>query len=55
MAHDFTETLDFNHSVKVRLTGGYDGSYTTISGITVVHGTLIIRQGTVTVENLLIE
>jgi len=55
MAHDFTETLDFNHSGKVRLTGGYDGSYTTNAGKTVVHGTLIIRQGTVTVENLLIE
>jgi alpha-tubulin suppressor-like RCC1 family protein len=49
------ENLVFNRNVAVTLKGGYDGSFGTNSGQTVIRGTLTITSGSVTMENIIIQ
>jgi C1A family cysteine protease len=51
----FTESPNFNLNMSVLLKGGYDSSFTFQSGLTVIHGTMTISAGTITVENLIIK
>ncbi len=48
----FTEELNLNHPVPVRLTGGYDTSFTTITGRTAVRGSVTVKLGALEAENL---
>ncbi len=49
------ENLVFNRNVAVTLKGGYDSSFGTSSGQTVIRGTLIITSGSVVLENIIIQ
>lgn len=51
----FTEDLDFNSNISVVLEGGYDSSFTSQTGFTIVQGMMTIGSGKITVENLIIE
>ncbi|MBI5100254.1 MAG: S8 family serine peptidase, partial [Nitrospirae bacterium] len=51
-----TEDPDFNlvPGIAVSLIGGYDSGFGSRTGLTVISGTLTIRSGTVTVENIIL-
>jgi carboxypeptidase family protein/putative Ig domain-containing protein len=53
-ARTFTETLLFNRPISVFLKGGYDAGFTSPTGATKVKGKLLIRQGTVRVNGLVV-
>ncbi len=55
MAGDYYENLVFGNSVTVRVQGGYDSTFSTISGVTTIHGSLTISGGTVTLGNVVIK
>ncbi len=49
----FSESLILDRPISINLQGGYtDTTYTTTSGTTSLHGTLMIKNGTVRVSNL---
>lgn len=50
----YGENLSFNRNVSVALKGGYDSSFSTKSSNSVINGTLIISDGAVTLENIII-
>jgi hypothetical protein len=50
-----TETLNYNKGYSVKLQGGYDCGFTTNQGVTTVHGILMISDGTVTIENVIVQ
>jgi hypothetical protein len=54
-AGDRTETLSYSQGYSVKLQGGYDCDFTTNPGFTIVHGSMTISDGTVTVENLILQ
>jgi hypothetical protein len=49
------ENLVFNRNVAVTLKGGYDSSFGTNSGQTIIRGTLTITSGSVVLENIIIQ
>jgi len=51
----FVENLLCDQSKTATIKGGYDSSYTNNSGFTTLQGTLTIRNGILTVENLQIQ
>ncbi|MEJ2684772.1 MAG: fibronectin type III domain-containing protein [Candidatus Sulfobium sp.] len=54
-ASTFIEDLDFSSNISVFLEGGYDSSFTSQTGFTIVQGTMTITAGKIRVENLIIE
>lgn len=48
------ETLLLDRPVDVTIKGGYDNEFKDISSFTTIEGTLVIRSGSVTVENIVI-
>ena len=50
----FTENLTIDANKSVTLEGGYDGSYSTITGTTALQGALIISNGTLIIENFVL-
>jgi len=48
----FNENPDFNRNISVTISGGYDCSYSKNDQESVVNGTITIRNGTVTLENI---
>ena len=50
-----TETLNTNLNKTVTFDGGYNCDYTAVTGKTTLNGTLTISEGTVTVENFVLE
>jgi hypothetical protein len=55
LASDFDESLDFNRDIEVVLLGGYDAGFSSVTGISTVHGSVTISGGTVTVDNVAIQ
>jgi len=53
-AVDLTESPVFNRPAKVILKGGFDGTFTSNSGYTTLHGILKISAGSVTIEKIVI-
>ena len=51
---DFSEVFTFNKNNAVTLAGGYDSGYKFQTGYTTMNGPLIIQNGSLTVENLVI-
>ena len=51
----FNEALNFNMDIPVIFKGGYNSAFTSQTGYTTIVGTLTITQGTVTVENLILQ
>jgi PKD repeat protein len=49
--HTFSESLYFNSDKSILLEGGYDCSYTTITGRTTISGNVTIGNGTVTIQS----
>jgi hypothetical protein len=47
--------LLFNRPIGVTIKGGYDGSYSVVTGATTVNGDLTIADGAVTLENLILQ
>jgi hypothetical protein len=54
-ALDFTEDLDLGGTISVTLQGGYDCNYSSNPGVTLIHGTLTISGGPVTIENVILQ
>ena len=50
----FIEDVNLNRDIETTLLGGYDSSFTTASGSTVIYGKVIISSGTVTMSNVTI-
>ena len=50
----FSENLDFSRNISVSIMGGYDCNYLTNVQKSVVNGTVTIRGGSVTMENIII-
>jgi hypothetical protein len=55
LALTFNETLLFARAIPVAIRGGYDCAYSSNPGWTIVTGSLTIRGGPVTLENLIIK
>jgi len=55
LAVDFTETLNLDRAVSVTLKGGYDSAFQNNAFLTTIKGSLTIRSGTVTVENIVLQ
>ena len=55
MVFSFTEDLNLNQDITVTLIGGYDKSFSTDSGDSMLTGSLTISQGVVTIKNLVIQ
>jgi hypothetical protein len=54
-AIDYTADLNINRTgVSINLRGGYDSGYFSNSGLTNIHGSVTIADGTVTMENIVI-
>lgn len=51
----FTENPDFNRNVSVTLSGGHSCDYTTNVQKSIIDGTMTISNGTVTLENIIIQ
>lgn len=51
---EFREDLVFDRPVAVTLQGGYDAAYLNTDGTSVIHGSIAIGQGTVTLDNITI-
>lgn len=51
---DFNESLDFNRPVAFTLKGGYDSSFSSVTGISTLHGTVTVTAGGLTAENIAI-
>lgn len=53
-ATKLTENVALRRAVSVMLKGGYNGSYSSVAGRTILNGKLVISQGRLTVRNLAI-
>lgn len=51
-ALDFTEDLVVNRDISIVLDGGYLGNYEDNSGLTRIHGTLIVEKGSISLSQL---
>ncbi len=51
----FTDDLTIDRSILVTLEGGYDCDYTTTTGNTSLNGIMTINDGTITVENFVLQ
>ncbi len=51
----FTEDLNINLNKSITLLGGYDCSYTSITGMTSIKGQMTISSGEVTVKDFILE
>lgn len=54
-AQPYNEDLVFNLPIEITIQGGYDGSYTNITGEATIKGKLIIRNGRVNANGLIIQ
>jgi hypothetical protein len=54
-AIDFDEYLYFGRDISITLKGGYDADYTSNLSYTTISGSLTISQGTVVLENIVIQ
>lgn len=52
---NFTEVLNFNRAIQITLRGGYDCAYTANSSQSTINGSLAVSNGTVIVENVVIQ
>jgi hypothetical protein len=52
---DFMENIDLQRNISVNLNGGYACDYMSRSGVSTIHGDLMISGGTVTVDNVIIQ
>ncbi|GAM11402.1 BNR/Asp-box repeat protein [Geobacter sp. OR-1] len=51
---EFSESLLFDRAVAVTLKGGFDSVFLSNSGTTAIHGSIVISNGVVTIENITI-
>ncbi len=51
-AMTFVTDLNVNRNITVRLDGGYDGSFNTVIGQTIVNGQIHTSSGTITITNI---
>lgn len=54
-ATTYQENLSCDQNKSVVLLGGYDQGYLTQTGFTILNGTLIFKQGTTTVERIIVK
>jgi parallel beta-helix repeat protein len=52
---DITENLLLNKSLTVTIKGGFNAGYTSNDGITILHGTIKVRKGKLTVEKVVVQ
>jgi hypothetical protein len=51
---DVTEEIDLRRPISVTISGGYNAGFTAVVGMTTIHGSLTISQGSATLANLVI-
>ncbi len=51
----FTEELLIDRPISVTFVGGYDCTYSTITGNTAVNGDMTISDGVINIENLILQ
>jgi hypothetical protein len=54
-AGTYSESDNFNNNVSVALIGGYNSSFSAISSNSVITGPVTVKNGTVTVQNIIIQ
>ena len=54
-ALEFDEDLDLHSNISVILQGGYECNYSSNPGVSLIHGVLTVSNGSVTIENLIIQ
>ena len=54
-ALDFEESLNFSRDIQITIEGGYDCEYTDNPSTSTIKGSMTISNGTVTVDNLVIQ
>jgi hypothetical protein len=52
---DFNEHLELRNDTRIKLSGGFGCDFSTISGFTIVHGDISIKNGTLIAERLIIK
>jgi hypothetical protein len=52
---DITDSLILDKNIAVTIKGGYDSGYISNSGTTTLHGTITVKQGSLTVEHLVVQ
>ena len=51
---DLNENIIFDRDLVVKLKGGYDCDFSSINGVSTVHGSMIIKNGTVIIDKITI-
>jgi hypothetical protein len=51
----FTESLVFSSPIAVKLRGGYDATFTNVTGTTQIAGSIVISDGSVDIDGIVIE
>jgi hypothetical protein len=51
----FTESVNFNRNISVKVVGGYDSSFTTHAGMTTIKGLLTLGTGSDSIEGIRIQ
>jgi len=51
----FTENLDFNRAIQVKLDGGWNTDFTAVTGNTTINGTVTVTDGGITISNVIIQ
>jgi hypothetical protein len=52
---DFYEELNFNRDVSIRIQGGCNADFNSVTGFSIIHGKLTISNGNVIIENLILQ
>lgn len=51
----FSENLNLNRSISITINGGYDSSYSSNNGYSVINGTLTVSNGTAIINNIAVK
>src|SRR6185369_2042874 len=54
-AADINGLISFTRPISITLKGGYSADYLSSNGFTIIHGSIEISAGTVTIENIVIQ
>ena len=54
-AVEFDENLNLSGNLNVHMSGGYNNSFSSVSGQTTIRGSMTISGGTVTIQNIVVK
>ena len=50
-----TENLTFDRDISIDLSGGYESTFTTVTGQTIISGSLTLTSGTVSLSDIVLQ